>query len=162
MTARVYGVCNFFPVCDWPVCVPKTTLAEPLTFEWLLMNERPLSPHLQVYRLPLTAWLSITHRATGVFLSLGMILLVILLLAVAQGPESFASIRSFLQSFIGRLLLWGWIYSLLLHLCHGLRHLIWDTGHGFERETLNRFAAYELMASVILVTLVLVLVPFKS
>lgn len=118
------------------------------------MKERPLSPHLQVYRLPLTAWVSITHRATGVFLSLGMIVLVVFLLAVAQGPESYALVHSFLQSLVGRFFLWAWIYSLLFHLCHGFRHLIWDTGHGFERETLNRFAAYEIAASLVLLILV--------
>ena len=122
------------------------------------IKERPLSPHLQVYRLPLTAWVSITHRATGVFLSLGMILLVVFLLAIAQGSESFALVHSCLQSLAGRLFLWGWIYSLLFHLCHGFRHLIWDTGHGFERETLNRFAAYEIAASLLLVSMLILLV----
>jgi len=126
------------------------------------MNERPLSPHLQVYRLPLTAWVSITHRATGVFLSLGMILLVVFLLAVAQGPESFACVHSFSQSIVGRLFLWAWIYALLFHMCHGIRHLIWDTGHGYERETLDRLAVYEIVASLLLVCLVFFLVPFKS
>ncbi len=114
------------------------------------MNERPLSPHLQVYRLPRTALLSITHRATGVFLSLGMIVLVVFLLAIAQGSASFDCVHSFLQSWLGRLFLWAWIYSLLFHLCHGFRHLIWDTGHGFERDQLNRLAAYEILASLLL------------
>jgi len=114
------------------------------------MNERPLSPHLQVYRLPRTALLSITHRATGVFLSLGMILLVFFLLAIAQGSSSFDWVHSFLQSWLGRLFLWAWIYSLLFHLCHGFRHLVWDTGHGFERDRLNRLAAYEILASLLL------------
>jgi succinate dehydrogenase / fumarate reductase cytochrome b subunit len=118
------------------------------------MNERPLSPHLQVYRLPLTAWLSITHRATGVCLSLGMIVLVIFLLAVAQGSESFALVHGFLTSIIGRLFLWAWIYALVFHLCHGFRHLVWDTGHGFDRETLNRLATYELAASLVLFVLI--------
>ena len=122
------------------------------------MNERPLSPHLQVYRLPLTALVSITHRATGVFLSLGMVLLVVFLLASAQGSESFACVHSFAQSIIGRLFLWGWIYSLLFHLCHGIRHLIWDTGHGYERDSLNRFAVYEIIASLVLVAALFLLV----
>ena len=104
------------------------------------MTERPLSPHLQIYRLPLTAWVSITHRATGVFLSLGMILLVVFVMAVAEGPLQFANVHSFFQSLVGRFFLWAWIYALLFHLCHGVRHLIWDTGHGLNRETLNRFA----------------------
>ncbi len=117
------------------------------------MNERPLSPHLQVYRLPLTAWMSITHRATGVLLSLGMILLVVVLMAVAQGPESFARVHLLAQSAVGRIILWGWILSLLFHLCHGIRHLIWDAGYGFDRETLKRYAIYEIAATLLLTLL---------
>jgi len=118
------------------------------------MSERPLSPHLQIYRLPLTAKLSITHRATGVFLSLGLVLMVWFLMAVAQGGDSFASLSALLRSIPGRLFLWGWIFALLFHLVHGLRHLIWDTGLGFERETLTRFAWYEVGAAVGLTVLV--------
>ncbi len=114
------------------------------------MNERPLSPHLQVYRLPLTAWVSITHRATGVFLSFGLVLMVLFLMAVAQGPEAFETAQGLLRSLLGRLLLWGWIYALLFHLVHGLRHLIWDTVHGFGRDSLDRLARYEIVASVLL------------
>ncbi len=120
----------------------------------LSMNERPLSPHLQVYRLPLTALLSITHRATGVFLSFGLVLMVVFLMAVAQGPESFETAQGWLRSFLGKLFLWGWIYALLFHLVHGLRHLIWDTGHGFERDSLDRLARYELVASLLLLAAV--------
>ena len=126
------------------------------------MNDRPLSPHLHIYRLPLTALLSITHRATGVLLSLGMILLVVFLMAVAQGPESFETAQGLLRSALGRLFLWGWIYALLFHLVHGFRHLIWDTGHGFDRESLDRLARYELVASVILLALVFFGSFFKS
>ena len=125
------------------------------------MNERPLSPHLQVYRLPWTALLSITHRITGVFLSLGMIILVVILMAVAQGTEQFDLTHGFLQSVLGRLFLWGWIFSLLFHLCHGFRHLIWDTGHGFDRDSLNRFALIEMAAVLLLTATVFFLVWFK-
>lgn len=118
------------------------------------MNERPLSPHLQVYRLPLTALLSITHRATGVFLSFGLVLMVVFLMAVAQGPESFEWAQGWLRSVLGKLFLWGWIYALLFHLVHGFRHLIWDTGHGFERDSLDRLARYELVASLLLLVAV--------
>jgi len=128
-----YKLCNFSP-----------------NAQGLSMNERPLSPHLQVYRLPLTALVSITHRATGVFLSLGLILLVLFLMAVAQGPGAFEVAQGWLNSLLGKLFLWGWIYALLFHLVHGLRHLIWDTGHGFERDSLDRLARYEIVASVLL------------
>jgi succinate dehydrogenase / fumarate reductase cytochrome b subunit len=114
------------------------------------MSERPLSPHLQVYRLPLTAILSITHRFTGVFLSIGAVLWVVFLMAVAQGETQYAMAQTVLDSIPGRLLLWGWIFALLFHLCHGVRHLVWDTVHGLERETLARYARLEIGASVLL------------
>ena len=94
--------------------------------------ERPLSPHLQVYRWQLTSVLSILHRATGVGLSLGTILLVWWLVAAATGPEAYAGVQSFLGSWLGLLLLFGWSVALFYHLCNGIRHLWWDTGRGLE------------------------------
>lgn len=114
------------------------------------MNERPISPHLQIYRLPFTAWMSISHRATGVFLVLGLVGLAVGLMAIAEGPQAYALFQSKLESNLGQFLLWGLIYALFFHLCHGVRHLIWDTGHGFERQTLNFYSGLELAASWIL------------
>lgn len=112
------------------------------------MNERPLSPHLQIYRLPPTALLSITHRVTGALILLGLVLWVACLIAAADGPERYAVAQYWLRSIAGRIFLLLWTFSLFLHLCHGVRHLIWDTGHGFARETLNRHAWLELLASL--------------
>src|SRR4051812_15488772 len=92
-------------------------------------TERPMSPHLQVYRPQLTSILSITHRATGVALSVGTLLLVCWLVSGAMGPQSYASLQGFLGSWLGILLLLGWSWSLFYHLCNGIRHLVWDTGH---------------------------------
>jgi succinate dehydrogenase / fumarate reductase cytochrome b subunit len=114
------------------------------------MSDRPLSPHLQVYRLPLTALLSISHRATGVLLAIGVALWVAFLMAAAQGETAFAGARAVLDSLFGRLLLWGWLYALFFHLCHGIRHLIWDTVHALDRETLVRHGIIEIAASVLL------------
>lgn len=114
------------------------------------MSERPLSPHLQVYRLPITAILSISHRVTGVFLSLGLIVWVTFLMAAAQGEAQYAAAQRCLDSLPGRLLLWIWIYALFFHFCHGIRHLVWDTVHGFDRTTLARYGYLELGASVLL------------
>ena len=94
--------------------------------------ERPLSPHLQIYRWQLTSVMSILHRATGVALSVGTILLVSWLGAASGGPEPYAAIQHFLGSWIGLLLLFGWSVSLYYHLCNGIRHLVWDTGHGLD------------------------------
>ena len=95
-------------------------------------SNRPLSPHLQVYRPQLTSVLSITHRATGVALALGLLLLVYWLVALAAGPESFASARELVGSWIGKIVLLGFSFALFYHLCNGIRHLFWDAGLGLE------------------------------
>ena len=94
--------------------------------------ERPLSPHLQVYRWQLTSVLSILHRATGVALSLGAILLVSWLGAASDGAEHYAGMQWFLGSWIGLVLLFGWSVALFYHLCNGIRHLLWDAGYGLD------------------------------
>jgi succinate dehydrogenase cytochrome b subunit len=95
-------------------------------------GNRPLSPHIQVYRWQWTMMLSITHRATGIALAVGALLLVCWLLALASGPAAFADVHAFLGSWIGRLLLFGWTWSLMYHLANGIRHLFWDVGLGLE------------------------------
>ena len=94
--------------------------------------DRPLSPHLQIYRPQLTSVLSILHRATGIALSAGGILLVWWLVAVASGPDAYDGAEDFLGSWLGLLLLFGWSESLFYHLCNGIRHLVWDTGHALD------------------------------
>ena len=98
---------------------------------------RPLSPHLQVYRWPITMAASILNRMTGVALSVGSLLLVWWLVAAAAGPEAFATVQGFAGSWIGMLMLLGWTASLFYHLYGGMRHLVWDAGYGFEQNTLN-------------------------
>lgn len=98
-------------------------------------SNRPLSPHLQVYKPQLTSVLSITHRATGIALALGLLLLVYWLFALAAGPETFLKARQLLGSWIGKLVLLGFSYALFYHLCNGVRHLFWDAGLGFELKT---------------------------
>lgn len=120
-----------------------------------MANNRPLSPHLQIYKLPLTGLISITHRITGVFLTLGLISLLWLIAQVKSGMLDFLAMQTLLQSFPARFLLVGFIYALIFHLCHGIRHLIWDFGHGFSRENLTRNAQIELVLSVILTAIIL-------
>ena len=94
--------------------------------------DRPISPHLQVYRWQLTSVLSILHRAAGIVLSAGAILLVWWLVAAASGPDAYEGVANFLGSWIGLLLLFGWTAGLFYHLCNGIRHLVWDTGQALD------------------------------
>lgn len=98
----------------------------------MAQRERPLSPHLQIYRPEITSVLSIAHRLTGVALSVGTLLLVWWLLATALGGDAFAVADGFLGSIIGRILLFGWTFALFYHLANGIRHLGWDLGYGFD------------------------------
>ena len=112
--------------------------------------ERPLSPHLQVYRPQWTSVLSITHRLTGVGLAVGTIWLVYWLAAAASGPETFAGAQDFAGSFLGRLMLFGWTFCLFFHLCNGIRHLVWDTGLGFDLDQAYRSGWLVVIASGVL------------
>jgi succinate dehydrogenase / fumarate reductase cytochrome b subunit len=102
--------------------------------------ERPLSPHLSIYKPMLTMMMSITHRITGAALFFGTLLLTWWLLAAASGPTAYAKVQAFMGSIIGLLILFGYTWALIHHMLGGIRHLIWDTGRGFgpvEREWLT-------------------------
>jgi succinate dehydrogenase / fumarate reductase, cytochrome b subunit len=115
--------------------------------------QRPLSPHLQVYRWQLTSVMSILHRASGIALSLGAILLVWWLGAASDGPEPYAAVQRFLGSWIGLLLLFGWSLALFYHLCNGIRHLVWDTGRGLELSGVYA-GGWAVLASTAVLTIV--------
>ncbi len=95
-------------------------------------DQRPLSPHLQVYRPQLTSMLSILHRITGVALAAGTLVLAWWLVAAATSAAAFATVQSVIGSWYGLVLLVGWTFALFFHLCNGVRHLVWDAGRGFE------------------------------
>jgi succinate dehydrogenase / fumarate reductase cytochrome b subunit len=116
--------------------------------------QRPLSPHLQVYKPQLTTVLSITHRATGLALAVGTILFVWWLLAAATGADAFSVAQAFWASWIGQLLLLGWTWSLAFHLCNGIRHLFWDAGYGFELKTTYASGWTVVTASIVLTVLI--------
>ncbi len=92
---------------------------------------RPLSPHLQVYRLQLTSVLSILHRATGIALSVGALYLVVWVVCASANTSVYANFQSFNVSILGRIFLGGWLFCGFYHLCNGIRHLFWDAGYGF-------------------------------
>jgi len=112
-----------------------------------------LSPHLQVYRLPLTALLSVTHRLTGLVLTLGTVLLIGLLLAAAAGPETYAPAQRLAGSWPGQCLLIACTFALYFHLANGVRHLFWDAGYGFDLDTVQRSALGVLGVSAALTVL---------
>ena len=114
--------------------------------------DRPLSPHLQIYRPQLTSVLSILHRATGIALGVGTLLLVYWLIAVAAGPAAYDVAQGLIGSWLGRLLLFGWTLAFFYHLANGIRHLGWDAGYGYGLS-----AVYASGWAVLAVTLLLTL-----
>jgi succinate dehydrogenase / fumarate reductase cytochrome b subunit len=114
---------------------------------------RPLSPHLQIYRPQITSVLSILHRATGIALSAGTLLLVWWLVAAARGDAAYAHVAGFIRSPLGILLLFGWTASLWYHFCAGLRHLAWDAGLGFDLPQTHRSGRAVLIATVVMTLL---------
>ena len=97
-----------------------------------MAKERPISPHLQVYKPQITSVLSIFHRITGVALTFGLILLVAWIFTLSLGEEYFEYFSLFIKSWFGLLILFGFTFALNYHFCNGIRHLTWDLGYGFE------------------------------
>lgn len=113
--------------------------------------ERPLSPHLQVYRPQMTTILSITHRAAGVALTYGLFLVVWMLVAAASGAEAYGVYHDFVTSPLGKFLLIGWSVAFFYHLCNGIRHMFWDMGYLFKIS--NAFkAGYLVLAMTVVLT----------
>ncbi len=111
---------------------------------------RPLSPHLSVYRWPITMTLSILHRFTGVALSVGFIALVGWLVAAWSGEADYDAFSDLMQSLPGRLLLAGWTFAFFFHLLNGIRHIVWDFGFGFEMSQANASAWLVLVLTLVL------------
>lgn len=110
-------------------------------------SDRPLSPHLQLYRLSMTFVMSGFHRATGFALYFGMLIPVVWLLAAAAGPEWFEFVNGLLGSYLGLFVLFGFSWGLIHHMLGGVRHLIWDTGAGLDLETIEIFARATIIGS---------------
>ncbi|QDO96503.1 succinate dehydrogenase, cytochrome b556 subunit [Ferrovibrio terrae] len=119
--------------------------------------ERPLSPHLQIYRWPVTMATSILHRATGCGLAAGTLLLAWWLVAAAAGPEYYAMVQACLGSWLGRLVLLGFSWALFYHLLNGIRHLFWDAGHGYSLPVANKSGWAVIIGSVVLTVLAWIL-----
>jgi succinate dehydrogenase / fumarate reductase cytochrome b subunit len=112
-------------------------------------SERPLSPHLGIYRPQLTSMLSILHRITGAALAVGTVILVGWLWSAAYSPHCFTGIHTFFSGWIGRLMLMGWTFAFYFHFWNGIRHLVWDMGKGFEIQTVYRTGWTVFIASLL-------------
>ncbi|ODS00555.1 succinate dehydrogenase [Methyloceanibacter methanicus] len=119
-----------------------------------LEAERPLSPHLQIYRPMLTMMMSIAHRITGAGLAVGFALLTWWLVAISIGPNAYAYVQDFFGSLLGRALLFAFTWALIHHMLGGIRHLIWDTGAGLDKQTIEIFALATIIGSIVLTVLV--------
>ncbi|MBN8896092.1 MAG: succinate dehydrogenase, cytochrome b556 subunit [Rhodanobacter sp.] len=113
-------------------------------------KQRPLSPHLQIYRKQVQMMTSITHRATGIALAVGGLLVVCGLLQLAAGEDSFNRFKGIIGSPVGMVLLFGWSWALFYHLCNGIRHLIQDAGLGYEIPQFVRSSWLSVAGSIVL------------
>ena len=120
-------------------------MADPVT-----KRTRPLSPNVQIYRPQLTSVLSVLNRITGIVLSIGAVALVIWLLAAAAGPQAFSVVQGAIASWAGQIVLFIFTFAFFLHFCGGIRHLVWDTVHGFELRSIYISGWVVVIASVAL------------
>jgi succinate dehydrogenase / fumarate reductase cytochrome b subunit len=111
-------------------------------------TERPLSPHLSIYRWPITMALSILHRATGVAMTLGLIVLAAWLMSAVAGAVKYDQFAALMSTLIGQLFLIGLSFAFFFHLANGIRHLVWDTGRGFEKRQANASAWFVLLLAI--------------
>jgi succinate dehydrogenase / fumarate reductase cytochrome b subunit len=111
---------------------------------------RPLSPNIQIYRPQLTSVLSIVNRITGVALSIYAVALVVWLIGAAAGPQTYSALQGTSSSWFGQILLFGGTFAFFVHLCGGIRHLIWDSGYGFELRSIYISGWTVVVASALL------------
>ena len=116
-------------------------------------SNRPLSPHLQIYRWTPTMLSSISHRASGIINTVGAVFLAIWLIGAANGPDAFATVNGVAGSWFGQLVMFLWSFALFYHLCNGIRHQVWDVGVGLDPSTARTtaFAAYGAAAGLTII-----------
>ena len=112
-------------------------------------TERPLSPHISIYRWPITMTLSILHRGTGLALAVGFLVLAAWLVSAASGAVEYADFMALVATPLGRLLMIGWTFAFFYHLANGIRHLVWDAGHGFEKSQATASAWFVLVTATV-------------
>lgn len=126
------------------------------------MKPRPVSPHLQIYRLTPTMIMSGVHRASGAALYFGVLLVAWWLVAASTSENAFATANGVMGSWIGLLVLLGFTWSLWVHMLGGIRHLIWDTGRGLEKRTATTYSVATLAGSIVLTVVTWIVILFAG
>jgi len=117
-------------------------------------STRPLSPHIQVYKMPLSAKLSILHRLTGLALSAGAVVLVYWLFSLAYSSDTAVFLYSFFATTIGKVALMGWTFAFFYHFFNGIRHLFWDVGKGLELDVVNKSGIFVVISALVVTVLI--------
>jgi succinate dehydrogenase / fumarate reductase cytochrome b subunit len=117
-------------------------------------SPRPLSPHLQIYKMPLSAKLSILHRLTGLALTAGAVMLVVWLFSLAYSSNLAINLHLFFSSTLGKVILMAWTFAFSYHFFNGIRHLFWDVGKGFELSVVNKTGMIVVVAALIVTALI--------
>ncbi len=115
-----------------------------------MASDRPLSPHLMIYRWQISNTLSIIHRATGFAMSFGALALIVWLLSIANGYDAYSIASSLFGSILGTLALFGWTFCFFYHLCNGIRHMFWDIGKGFDKQVARQSGLFVVSAAIVL------------
>ena len=117
-------------------------------------STRPLSPHLQIYKMPLSAKLSILHRLTGLALTAGSVILVVWIFSLAYSSDLAISLYALFSSTIGKVILMAWTFAFLYHFFNGIRHMFWDIGKGLELNDVNKSGILVVIAALIVTVLI--------
>lgn len=120
-------------------------------------STRPLSPHVQVYKMPFSAKLSIFHRITGLVLSGAAVVLVFWLFSLAYLSDTAVALQAFFSLMVGKIMLVGFTFAFFYHFCNGIRHLFWDIGKGLELDSVNKSGVAVIVVAIVLTALVWVL-----
>ena len=115
-----------------------------------MSRQRPLSPHLQIYKPQITSMLSILHRATGIALSIGSVILVLWIVALTLGENTYLMYSNLIDNWFGKLIIFGFTFALFYHLSNGIRHLFWDAGYGFDLKVAKITGVLAFIGSFIL------------
>jgi len=126
-----------------------------------MQKERPLSPHLTVYKPQITSVLSILNRIFGCFMAISTPVLVYWLMTIAAGPEAYTSLQQCFSHWFAKLFLAAWAFAFFYHMSNGIRHLFWDVGKGYELETLNK-SGYAVLASALILTVITIVVALSG